>query len=69
MKFRIEKIRGRLDKNQDVKDAEVLNLLKTRKFNNESWDNAEREKFIEAVKKYGKNNARISMHVGTKTIS
>ena len=59
-------IQKKLDKNPDTKDALGLEGLRLRKYRYKPWDNDEREKFTEAVKKYGKNLPLICKHVGTK---
>ena len=57
-------IRRQLDKNKDITDARDLKVLQNREYY--VWADDERAKFIEAVKKYGKNSLLVSKHIGTK---
>ena len=57
-------LRKKSENNPDVKNALGLKL----KYKYKRWDNDEIAKFIEAVKKYGKNPPLISKHVGTKSL-
>ena len=60
----MEMIRSQLENNEYITDAGVRKVLQKYKYR--IWNNDERGKFVEAVKKYGKKPSLISMHVGTK---
>ena len=64
----METIWKQLDKNEDITDARVFKVLQKRKKRYKPWDDDERGKFIEAVRKYGRKPSLISMHVGTKSL-
>ena len=53
-----------IQKHEDITDARVFKVIRKRTCT--PWDDDERRKLIEAVKKYGKNPRLISMHVGTR---